>query len=758
MSRGDVDARRAELAFAGLPVAFIENRGQLDPRVRYYVQGRQHAFFVTRDDVVLALTPGRDAAEGRGLALALRFIGANPAAAPAGERQTPGKISYFRGSDAAQPGGPDISRYEQVVLRELWPGIDLRLREQSGTLKYEFRVRPGARIDDIRLAYGGSTDLSLAADGALLVHTELGVLRDRAPIAFQPVDGRQIPVASHYVLHDGPSDGRGYGFALGRYRADRELVIDPGVEYATFLGGSSHEIGAGVKVDAAGNAYIVGTTQSPNFPTTAGAFRRTGAASNFADVFVSKLNAAGTALVYSTFIGGSDFDFGRRIAIDAAGNAYVTGQTKSSNFPTTGGAFDRTFNIANCPRCGIDQYDTFVTKLNAAGSALVYSTFLGGTDIDDGRGIGVDGAGNAYVTGETTSSDFPTTAGAFDRTYNGAYDVFLTKLNAAGSALVYSTFLGGTQVDNGERVAVDGSGSAFVMGSTSSTDFPTTAGAFDTTANGAFDVFVTRMNAAGAAPVYSTYLGGQDFDTGGGLAVDAAGNAYVSGGTGSLDFPTTSGAFDTTPDGSDAFLTKLNPAGAALVYSTLLGGSGSDGANGVAVNAAGQAWLTGVTNSADFPLTPVTAHAAFAGVADVFVSELSADGAALLYSTYLGGAQSESGNDVALRSTGDVYIVGHTYSMDFPVTLGAFDTVWNGDRRSSGAMPSSPRSTSTPISRRRRRRRVFRVPRCSRRHSTATTRSSRSRSTGATRRVHRPTRFRSTPRATSRRRSSATRA
>ena len=573
--------------------------------MRYYLQGPRHAFFVTRQEVVVSLLSESHEVP-QGVALSLRFLGANPDAVPAGDERAAGDVSYFLGND---PSGwhTGLPRYGQIVIRELWPGVDLRLREQDGTLKYEFEVQPGSRVADIALAYGGSNGVALDDSGALLIETDLGVLRDRSPVAYQTIDGQRVPVDTRYVLQDEGRAGR-YGFTVGGYRRDEPLVIDPGLEYATFLGGSSHEIAAGIDVDAAGNAYVVGMTQSPDFPTRPGSFKRTGAAGNFGDVFVSKLNAAGTALVYSTFIGGGNFDWGRRIAIDAAGNAYVTGQTKSSNFPTTGGAFDRTFNIANCPRCGIDQYDTFVTKLNAAGSALVYSTFIGGTDFDDARGIAVDGAGNAYVTGETLSSDFPTTAGSFDRTRNGEYDVFLTKLNAAGSALVYSTFLGGTRVDNGERVVVDAAGAAYVMGFTSSTDLPTTAGAFDTTANGAFDVFVTKVNAAGSALVYSTFLGGQGSDGGGGLDVDAAGSAYVSGGTGSPDFPTTPGAFDTIPDSSHAFVTKLNAAGSALVYSTVLGGTGSDGANGVAVDGAGRAWLTGVTNSLDFPVTSSAAQ------------------------------------------------------------------------------------------------------------------------------------------------------
>ena len=337
-----------------------------------------------------------------------------------------------------------MHRFGALTYHDLWPGVDLHVREQAGVLKYEFHVAAGADAGAIRLAYTGASNLSGDSSGALALQTSLGTLRDAPPSSFQVVGGARVPVDSSYALDaetPGADGVRTYGFSLGSYRHDRELVVDPGIEYATFLGGASHEIASGIVVDAAGSVYVVGTTQSPDFPTTAGAFRRTGAAGNFSDVFVSKIDSTGTALIYSTFIGGSDLDFGRRIAVDAFGNAYITGQTKSTNFPTTGGAFDRSFNVLNCPRCGIDQYDAFVAKLNPAGSALVYSTFLGGTDIDDARGIAVDATGNAYVTGETTSPDFPTTAGALARTNHGAYDVFVTKLNPGGSALIYSTYL-----------------------------------------------------------------------------------------------------------------------------------------------------------------------------------------------------------------------------------------------------------------------------------------------------------------------------
>jgi hypothetical protein len=662
-------------AYAKLPPTFVENRGQTNARVRYYAQANRRAFYLTRDEVVLSLMKE----ETRGLALRLRFLDSNPRALPEGEDRAPGDINYLHGKHAAG-WQTELPHYGQVVYRELWPGVDLRLRDQGGALKYEFHVRPGVRPTRIRLAYAGAAGLSVDDSGALLIETEMGVLRDAPPVSYQMIAGRRQPVESRYLLNEGPNGEHRYGFAVGAgYRPDHELIIDPGLEYSTFLGGSSHEIAAGIKVDTSAPPYVVGTTQSPDFPTTAGAFRRTGATSNSLEVFVSKVNPTGTALVYSTFIGGSNFDWGRGIAIDAAGNAYVTGQTKSSNFPTTAGAFDRTFNVDTCPRCGIDQYDAFVLKLNAAGSGLVYSTFLGGFNLDDGMAIAVDGSGSAYVAGETEAVNFPTTAGAFDRTINGAFDTFVTKLNAAGSALVYSTYLGGAAVEFPNRVAVDASGNLFVTGSTSSGNFPTTAGAFDTTANGAFDVFVTKLNATGSALIYSTFLGGTDFDSGGGLHIDAAGNAYVAGGTGSFDFPTTPGAFDTLADGSEAFVTKLNPAGSALVYSTLLGGTASDSANAVTADGAGNAWVTGGTSSSDFPVIVGAADSTPNGMADVFVSELNASGSTLLYSTYLGGSQSESGNDLALDANGGVYVTGHTYSIDYPTTAGAFDTVWNGD-------------------------------------------------------------------------------
>jgi hypothetical protein len=379
-------------------------------------------------------------------------------------------------------------------------------------------------------------------------------------------------------------------------------------------------------------------------------------------------------LAYSTFLGGIGTDLGNAIAVDGSNSAYVTGRAASSEYPATAGAFDASANGSE---------DAFVTKLSPDGSALAYSTFLGGIGVEEANGIAVDGAGSAYVTGDTTSTDFPTTAGAFDETSSGD-DAFVTKLSPDGSALAYSTFLGGTSSDLGEAIAVDGAGSAYVTGYTLSGNFPTTTGAFDTTNAGFYDTFVTKLDAPGATLAYSTFLGGGDSDIGGGIAVDAGGSAYVTGSTRSPGFPTTAGAFDTSHNGTDdGFVTKLNASGSALGYSTFLGGTSFDGVAGVAIDAAGAAYVTGSTSSPDFPTTAGAFDTSYNNDSDGFVTKVDTSGASLTYSTYLGGPGTggtgyDAGYAIAVDGGGRAYVTGRTDSLLFPTTPGAYDTVYNG--------------------------------------------------------------------------------
>jgi Beta-propeller repeat len=595
-------------AYKTLPLSFASNKGQVEEAVRYYAQGAGYGFFFTKEGARLSFAESK---ERGGHTLALDFLGANPHPTLTAQERLSGEVNYLQGNDPTkwQQGLPT---HAELHYGGLWPGIDMAVRGEGGKLKYEFCLKPGSSVEDVRLGYRGATGLSVGAGGELLVRTSLGILKDAAPVSYQRIGRERVPVKSRYVLK---RDG-GYGFAVEGYDSRYPLIIDPSLDYSTFLGGTGGDQGLGIAVDGEGKAYVTGETSSADFPTTPGAFDTSFNGS--ADAIVTKLNASGSALIYSTFLGGREaFDRGLGIAVDPEGRAYVTGQTFSADFPTTPGTFDTSFNGS-----ADGSADAFVTKLNASGSALIYSTFLGGgTSVfergDSGLGIAVR-EGRAYVTGETDSSDFPTTPGAFDTTFNGDVAVFVSKLNASGSALAYSTFLG--DVGSGEDIAVDGKGRVYVTGSTFSSNYPTTRGAFDRTLDGS-DAFVTKLNASGSALVYSTYLGGTNSEAGRGIAV-REGRAYVTGVTDAADFPTTPGAFDTTFNGdTDAFVTKLNASGSALAYSTFLGGTGFDSGLDTEVRE-GKAYVTGNASSVEYPTTSDAFDRSFNGAGDAFVTKL----------------------------------------------------------------------------------------------------------------------------------------
>lgn len=660
-------------AYGPLPLSFIPNQGQVDERVGYYVQSGGQSLRFTTDGVTMALPE---------TTLRLEFLDANPSARLEGGDKLPGVVNYFIGNDPTK-WRTNIPTYGRLTHHDLWPGVDLTYEGRPGVLKSTFTIAPEADPAQIRLAYPDADNLVINGQGNLIISAAGGKVWESVPRAWQEIDGQRVPVLVTYQVAE-----QSYGFALPEgYDPACPLVIDPELVYSTLLGENNADGAHAIAADGSGAAYVTGSTNccyyGVGFPTTLGAFSTTynGGPS---DTFVTKLNATGSELVYSTYLGGNGDDEGYGIAVDGSGVAYVTGRTRSSDFPTTPDAFDTTYN-------GGLEGDVFVTELNAAGSALTYSTFLGGSDGDRGWAIVVDESGAAYVTGLTGSSDFPTTPGAFDTTYNGgSMDAFVTKLNAAGSALAYSTFLGGSGGDYGDdygnAIAVDGSGAAYVTGKTECPNFPTTPGAFDTTFNGGYgDAFVTKLNAAGSALAYSTFLGGSEEDYGNAIAVDGSGAAYVTGRTYSSNFPTTPGAFDTTHDGNydDAFVTKLHAAGSALAYSTFLGGSGGDyyghdGGHAIAVDGSGAAYVTGSTSSSDFPTTSGTFDTTHNDDYDAFITKLNALGNGLVYSTYLGGSDRDYGYGIAMDGSRAVYVAGSTCSSDFPTTPGAFDTTFDG--------------------------------------------------------------------------------
>ena len=554
-----------------IPVSFVANRGRWDARASWVAAGREATAYFVDGGVRWALP---------GWALDQVLVGARPAP-PVASVAAPGVVSYF--GERAAGGLPTAT---ELTLERAWPGVDVTWSGAGGHIEATYHLAAGADPAQVRVAWQGAESVALASEGRLAVTTPVRTFEEDAPKAFQDVDGRRVPVEVAYELH-GPTT---YGFRLGTYEPSRPLVIDPAVLlYASFLGGAGGDAAYDVAVDATGNTYVAGSTTSTatSFPETPGAFQV--ANSGDTDAFVAKVNPTGSALLYASFLGGTDIEVARGIAVDGAGNAVVTGYTHSTNFPTADAVQAAAGGLA----------DAFVTKLNPSGSALLSSTYLGGAGTDVGHGIALDAAGNAYVTGYTVSADFPT-ANALQATAAGSHEAFVTKLNAAGSALVYSTYLGGTGADVANAVAVDGAGNAYIVGQTQSVDFPT-ANALQAVSSTSTDAFVTKLDAAGSALVYSTYLGGAAHDGAEGVAVDPAGNAYVTGITLSANFPTANALQASYAGNGDAFAAKLNPAGSGFVYSTFLGGSAIDGGSDIAVDAAGNASVTGNTNSTDFP-------------------------------------------------------------------------------------------------------------------------------------------------------------
>ncbi len=523
-----------------------------------------------------------------------------------------GTANYFIGNDPKK-WYSNVPTYAKVKYTGVYPGVDLIFYGNQQHLEYDFVVAPRADTTAIRLHFAGIRKLKLNKKGDLEVIAKNGEITFHKPVVYKMDHGQRRPVAGRFTLLANNS----VGFMFRSYDHNSELIIDPTLEYSTYLGGSGYDYGASIAVDAAGDAYVTGQTSSTDFPVTSGAFQKVNnaAAKGGYNAFITKLNPAGTGLVYSTYLGGSGQDYGEGITVDSAGNAYVTGQTYSTDFPVTSDAFQRANHSTN-------GGNAFVAKLNPAGTALVYSTYLGGDGNsegsgDNGHGIAVDTSGDAYVTGAASSTDFPVTSGAFQKVNNAAANegsnTFITKLNLAGTALIYSTYLGGSRGDGGIGIAVDTSGDAYVTGASSSTDFPVTSGAFqkanNATAKFPYNAFITKLNPAGTALIYSTYLGGSDEDYGIGIAGDTAGNAHVTGIAFSTDFPVTPGAFQkvnhtAAQNGFNAFITKLDPAGTALIYSTYLGGSSLDDGASIAVDTTGNAYVTGITFSTDFPVTP----------------------------------------------------------------------------------------------------------------------------------------------------------
>ena len=636
--------------------------------------------------------------------LRMRLRGVRAGGRVEGVDELPGKSNYFIGNDPSK-WRTDIPNYGRVEYREVYPGVDLVYYGHQGQLEYDFVLKAGADPRELRFGMEGAGRARINEAGDLVLETGGGEVVLRRPVAYQGTGAKRRNVKVSYVRR-----GMEIGFEVGRYRRDETLTIDPYLIYSTYLGGSGGDVGYGLGVDSAGNTYIAGVTNSTDFPTAASIQSGSGGdgdafisklnpggaqllystylggsgsdsaaaiavdskgdvfvtgqttSSNFpiapksssnsttttapfqasyagsGDAFVAELPSTGNALTYSSYLGGSGADFGQGIAVDASGDAYVTGSTQSPDFPIPAGTtpFQPTISGSS---------DAFVTEVNFSGTALIYSTYLGGTQADTAQGIQLDSSGNAYVAGYTFSTDFPT-MNPVQAANEGNADAFVSEVSPMGTSLVFSTYYGGNAQDRAFGIALDSSANIYVAGNTLSTDFPTTAGAFQPNSKygGNGDAFVLKLNASGASVSYSTLIGGSGVDQANAIVVDSKGDAGVAGFTTSSDFPTLApfqailglSGGSTCGGGtcSDAFVTQLNPSGSQALLSSFLGGSGADFGQGIAIDATGDLYVTGSTSSSNFPAVAENYQGDLAGVAgNAFATEIgSADSPAIVLS------------------------------------------------------------------------------------------------------------------------------
>ncbi|MGD0831367.1 MAG: SBBP repeat-containing protein [Terracidiphilus sp.] len=611
-------------------------------------------------------------------------------------------MNYFIGKDSDK-WHTGLPTFECLRYTGVYPGTNLIYYGNKGNLEFDFQLSPGAAPSQIQMRFEGARSLRIDGKGDLIVTANNGHISFQKPVVYQPGEGgRKDLVAGYFKILKNDT----VGFAVARYDRAKPLIIDPILNYSTYIGpttGATAE-GTAIAVDQNGEAYVTGSA-SLGFPTTPGSFQPIPPGQG--GPFVAKFNSTGTALLYSTFLNGSGIDAANGITLDANGDAFVVGSTSSKDFPTTAGALQTENNASEAAG--------FVTELNSTGNSLLYSTYLGGSTLSFVNGVAIDASGNAYMTGGTHDTNFPTTPGAYRTTAitkatadPHSYSAFIAKLNPAGTALVYSTYLGGSQSDTASAIAVDSAGEAYVGGSTLSSDFPVTQGSFqgaDHTTTGEYTGFVTKLNASGSALLYSTYLGGSASDGVNAIAVDSNGDAYATGSTTSPDFPVTAGAFQSNIGISyygypqvNAFVTELSSAGTSLVYSTFLGGGFSlgpdadegDQATSIAVDGQGIVYLAGMACTGDYPVTagafePQNRDGEIDGECTAFLTKMKpAPNTALLYSTFFGGTgdgddfYGEKANGLAIDPSGNVYLAGYTVSVDFPVTAGVFETAFTG--------------------------------------------------------------------------------
>jgi hypothetical protein len=647
---GGVATQVTPQSLAALPLGFELNRGQTDRQVRFLAHDGRVTLFLTSTEAVLA----SGVAKGRESVVRLQPAGA-ARVQPTGVDELPGKVNYLIGGHH----WTNIPTYARVVYRNVYPHIDLAYYGRRGQLEYDWVLHPGARAAAIDLHIAGADRVSVDSHGNLDLHAGGAVLRQAKPTLYQVIGGARRAVAGRYELV-GARDVR---IEVGSYDAATSLVVDPVLSYVTLIGGNNNDTGESIAVDALGDAFVAGHTESTSLFPRVNARQSSNA--GFSDAFITEVSADGNSFVYSTYLGGNGTDEAHGIAVDAGGNAYVAGFTNSSDFPAAPSGSQATHG---------GSYDIFAVKLDPTGAKLVYSTLLGGTKQDYGWGIAIDGSGDAFIAGESNSPPATNFLARMDALYpNGS----------PASSLNYGSASG----DNGAyAITVDNLGNVWETGYSKADSFPTANSPVQSTYQGGFeDAFVTEIQGALTQPTpspaiaYSTYLGSPGTDVGAGIAVDGSNNVYVTGWTNSAhNFPVVNAFQSSNNGGYDAFIAKFTSgAHPARAWSTYYGGGGDDYGTAVAVDGAGDAIVVGYTKSTNLSV-PGATQAANAGGEDAFVAKINPSGSGLIYGTYLGGTGDDEANGVARDLNGYAYVTGSTGSATDFSTTGSAQTANNG--------------------------------------------------------------------------------
>jgi endonuclease/exonuclease/phosphatase family metal-dependent hydrolase len=642
---------------------FIPNQGQVNKEALFYAKAPRYTLWLTKEGLVLDIIRRIDRQKTSPSQIQLKkanfpddfiykrnvvrlaFCNANqdPDVVQIGDAEY--KVNYFSGKNESK-WHTKIKATKAALYKDLYHCIDFKVYGIESQIEYDFVVKPGGDISDIGFKYLAVKKAGIDAQGNLIVKTAFGEITHTKPKGYQVIDGEKIFVEAGFKNIAGNT----FGLFAETYHKNYDLIIDPVLVYSTYLGGSGEEFWSDITVDASGAAYIVGSTYSVDFPTK---YPLQGSIAADRDVCITKFNASANEIVFSTYLGGSGEDEGLGIALDTDGSAYITGGTWSDNFPTKNPFQGRGGHI-----------DAFVAKINSSGGDLVYSSYLGGSGPEHGCGIAVDSQKSVYVTGYTYSDDFPT-KNAIQANRVRSSDLFITKLNASGKSLIYSTYLGGSSFDFGRSIAIDSECAVYVTGTSESSNFPTQS-AFQKSFAGARDAVIVKISPTGSELIYSTYLGGSDDEESWSIAIDSKGRPYITGHTKSADFPTLNPVQKSLKGERDSYIAALNSSGTALTCSTYLGGSGDETGYGITLNSAGNVFITGQTNSNDFPtFNPI--QKTLGSAQDAYVTALNFSGESFVYSTYLGGSGDDSGVKIASDSSGAVYVVGETQSPNFPL-------------------------------------------------------------------------------------------